>query len=182
MHLVDNGGQRPSSDDINPDALEYLFAPKAPSKTPWVEIVSEGQPVIRITPEYVRLQTKVEVLKGALELTSEQLHESHRQIGRLAAEVARKDELLQELADYRAKAAIGIASIRHNQLLREKIDDLLARAELTKSGAEPVVADHPITADNYRVGKEKFAPFPFLVLITLLMLGFAATVLLTILQ
>ncbi len=214
MHLVENW-QRPASDDINPDALEYLFGQKKLGRaTPWVEMAGDPEPVVRITPEYIRLQTRVEILKATIELTSEQLHEAHHKIGMLAAELARRDLVLKELSEYRAKAAMAVAYGRHNELLQLQITGL--KNELAKEQAKlrTAASDHflsggdkplpytttasavisaaaavvsarelqTITAENYRTVNAKDFSFPFLLLNSLLTLGFATAVLITILH
>jgi len=194
MHLVENW-QSPSSDDINPDALEYLFNQKQSSrKTPWVEMASEPEPVVRITPEYIRLQTRVEILKGTIELTSSQLQEAHFKIGMLSAELARRDDQLRELSEYRVRAAMAVAYARHNELLqsaldqtkRELTESLAKHTDLAAGGALAAFASTPdldrVTADNYRIAKSKNFSFPFLLLNSLLMIGFATAVLITILR
>jgi len=205
MHLVENW-QRPASDDINPDALEYLFGQKKLGRvTPWVEMAADPEPVVRITPEYIRLQTRVEILKATIELTSEQLHDAHHKIGMLAAELARRDLLLKELTEYRAKAAMAVAYGRHNELLQLQITGL--KNELEQVKLRTAASDHfvtagdtalpytttasaivsaqeleTITAENYRTVNAKDFSFPFLLLNSLLILGFATAVLITILH
>ncbi len=196
MHLVENW-QRPASDDINPDALEYLFSRKKHNRTtPWVEMASEPEPVVRITPEYIRLQTRVEILKATIELTSTQLQEAHHKIGMLAAELARGEAQIKELTDFRAKAAMAIAHARQNELLQLQVvslRDALALAEAKpRIAAAPVVSTlsavvltrqlDKVTAENYRPVNAKDFSFPFLLLNFLLVLGFATAVLITILH
>jgi hypothetical protein len=191
MHLVENF-QRPASDDINPDALEYLFSNGKP-QSQWEALAqAEQEPVARITPAYIRLQTKVEVLKGALELTGEQLHEAHHKIGMLAAELSRRDEKLKELNDYRAKAAMSVFYERQNDLMRMALEEM---EKLTAAKGEPRCdVDHAsiaagyaaavdrIDASNYKPKNVKTFCFPSLTLNTLMVLGFAAAVLATILH
>lgn len=190
MHLVDNAGQVPAADDINPDSLEYLFAQSGPKrgKTPWVEMAGGSeQPVARITPEYVRLNTKVELLKGALELTQEQLHEAHHRMGMLAAELARRDELLKELADYRVRAALTIGYQRQNELLRTHVNELNAQLKALAAVVSNKVPDHEsakpavtptesVTAENYVLFRPKLV-FPMALLNAVLVLAFATLVL-----
>jgi hypothetical protein len=185
MHLVDNW-QRPAADDINPDALEYLFANKVQDNTPWVRIAGEAQsePVARITPEYIRLQTRVEILKGIVELTNEQLHEAHHQIGMQAAELARRDVLLQELSDYRAKAAMSIAYQRQNDLLRNRVEELQQAVQfLGDYAVAEQKASHPlINASNYVVGKQRPFSVSSLSITTAVVIVFAMVALITVLN
>lgn len=185
MHLVENW-QRPASDDINPDALDYLFDQKAPDKTPWVRMAGEVQsePVARITPEYVRLQTRVEVLKGIVELTNEQLHEAHHKIGMQAAELARRDEQLRDLSDYRAKAAMAVAYQRQNDMLRTRIEELQQAIEFLGeyAASEQKTATTTIDASNYVVGKPRPFGISTLAINTALVIIFAMAVLITVLN
>lgn len=188
MHLVENG-QTPAADDINPDALEYLFGQTKSTRTPWVEMVGESEPVARITPAYIRLQTKVEVFKGALELTQEQLQEAHHKIGMLSAELARRDVLLKELADYRVRAAMAIGFERQNKLMQAALEELVTELENVKGEAKTaetsnwvVLESVPVHAETYRVKNERTFGFPYGILNALLVLGFAICVLATILH
>lgn len=197
MYLVDNAGQLPASDDINPDALEYLFAQSMPKrgKTPWVEMVGGNEQVARITPEYVRLNTKVELLKGALEHNQEQLHEAHHKMGMLAAELARRDERLKELADYRVRAAMAIGYERQNAMLRSQITELQAQIEALvavvsnkvpaqSQGYAAETTTKPgdaINADSYVLFRPKLV-FPMALLNTVLVLTFAVLVLVILLH
>lgn len=185
MHLVENW-QRPASDDINPDALDYLFAQKAPDKTPWVRMAGEAQsePVARITPEYIRLQTRVETLKGIVELTNEQLYEAHHRIGMQAAELARCNEQLRDLSDYRAKAAMAVAYQRQNDMLRTRIEELQQAIEFLGeyAGTEQNASSPAIDASNYVAGKPRPFGISTLAINTALVIIFAIVVLITVLN
>jgi hypothetical protein len=187
MQLVDNW-QRPASDDINPDALEYLFAQKdAPQKTPWVKVAGEvhNEPVARITPEYIRLQTRVEMLKGIVELTNDQLHEAHHEIGKLSAELARRDVLLQELSDYRAKAAMMIAYQRKAELLQNRVAELQQAIHFIAEYAVPegnTSAPEVINAGNYKVRNVRPFTVSTLAVTTALVIVFAMAALITVLN
>jgi hypothetical protein len=183
MQRLDNW-QRPATDDINPDALEYLFQKSVPEKTPWVRMANEAaaEPVARITPEYIRLQTRVEILKGIVSLTNEQLHEAHHKIGMLSAELARRDILLGELSDYRARAAMSIAYERQNELLKTRVEELqqaiqfLGEYAVTEEKATTPVID----ASNYVVTNPRPWRVSTLAINTALIIFFAIAALSTI--
>ena len=181
MHLVDNW-QRPAHDDINPDALEYLFEKSKPSSNAWQQVGEGQEPVARITPAYIRLQTKVDVLKGALELTSEQLHEAHHKIGMLTAELSRRDVMLRELSDYRTKAAFAVAYERQNVLMRKRIQELQEIISNGSATVEDRVAPVIVNADNYVVRRKRPLSISTLAINTALVVSFAIGALLTILH
>jgi hypothetical protein len=183
MHLVDNW-QRPAADDINPDALEYLFEKSKPSANAWQQVAGDSnEPVARITPAYIRLQTKVEVLKGALELTNEQLHEAHHKIGMLSAELSRREVMLRELSDYRAKAAFAVGYERQNAMMRERIQELQEIISNGSATVEDRVAPVIVNASNYVVRKTKpKMAVSTLAVNTALVVSFAIAALLTILH
>ena len=185
--------QRPAKDDINPDALEYLFQQAVPDKTPWVRMANDSaaEPVARITPEYVRLQTRVEILKGIVQLTNDQLHEAHHKIGMQAAELARRDVLLGELNDYRAKAAMSIAYQRHNELLKNRVTELEAAVQFLgeyavaeENATTPVVnATTPVVnANNYVVVNPRPFAISTLAINTALVICFALAALATVIH
>jgi hypothetical protein len=187
MQLVDNW-QRPASDDINPDALEYLFAQNnTPQKTPWVKVAGEShnEPIARITPEYIRLQTRVDMLKAIVELTNEQLHEAHHKIGVLTAELARRDVLLKELSDYRAKAAMTIAYQRQSEMLQTRVEELQDAINFISEYAVPsenTSAPVTINAGNYKVQNVRPFSVSTLAISFALVIVFAMAALITVLN
>lgn len=92
--------RRPASDDINPDALEYLLSSQdgmRASSPPWVDIISEPEPAPNKSPEMMRLQTKVEMLAGEVDLLAARLQQSNLQIGFLLAQLAERDSRLEQV-------------------------------------------------------------------------------------
>ncbi len=99
--------QRPASDDINPDALEYLFAPttERSASPPWVEIISQPEPTSRQRPELGRLQAKVEILAAEVDLLSNRLQSANCTIGCLQSQLEEREKLLQNLPELRSVAS-----------------------------------------------------------------------------
>jgi hypothetical protein len=190
--------QLPAVDDINSDALEYLFAPDQPRtpEPPWVKMSGGPEPVARISPQIVRLQAKVESLVGQIELTMQQLQSANYEVGYLKAKLADADQQLKLLADYRAKAALAILGEFEMAALKRQIVDLESKLQqLAPPAKSPTEADSALVA-NQRLsrlfatygsspsrssafGLHNLALMPF---IYLLMLGFAAAILATILN
>lgn len=121
--------QQPAADDINPDALEYLFT--APGlrtgSPPWVDVIAQPDPAARPTPEMLRLQTKIEMLAAEVELLSTRLQQANCQVGYLTAELAQKQQVMETLPQLRialAQAAHSYRTERRNHL-RMLIDLLI---------------------------------------------------------
>jgi hypothetical protein len=110
----------------------------------------------------------------------------------LAAELSRREEKLIELNDYRTKAAMSVFYERQNQLMRmalEEMEKLIAQNADTKCDVDHSViaagyaaAVERVDASNYKPARLKSFCFPSLTLNVLMVLGFAAAVLVTILH
>ncbi len=138
MSLSDTTYQRPATDDIDQDSLEYLFGRKKPT-TPWVKIAREPEPIARISPEMVRLQAKLETFAMQMETMMYQLNKAHVDLGMAKAQLADKNEQLVLFAEYRAKAAYVVIADAERTVLKERIADLemqLAEALEDRSQAE----------------------------------------------
>lgn len=190
--------QLPAADDINSDALEYLFAPDQPRtpEPPWVKMSGGPEPIARISPQIVRLQARVESLVGQIELTMQQLQAANYEVGYLKAKLADADHQLKLLADYRAKAALAILGEFEMAALKRQVADLESKLQQQTAPAEAPGEADSTTVANQRfsrllasygtsparssaLGLHNLALMPF---IYLLMLGFAATILATILN
>ena len=187
--------QLPAGDDINSDALEYLFAPTQPMspEPPWVKMAGGPEPVARISPQVVRLQARVESLVGQIELIMQQLQSANYEVGYLKAKLADADENLKLLADYRAKAALTILGQHEIIRLKQQVQELeskLIAGTVQASGPESLgVSNERLSKllSRYGGAPHKNSSFSLhnlalMPAIYVLMIGFAAAVLATILN
>jgi hypothetical protein len=106
MARVETGWQSPSADDINPDALEYLLigSPERSVSPPWVDIITEPEPAASLTPEMLRLRTKVEILAAEVDILSVRLQQANCQIGYLLSQVSERDKIIESARPLRLPA------------------------------------------------------------------------------
>jgi hypothetical protein len=138
--------QLPSADDIDPDSLEYLLAPKRlRGDAPWVRIVRDPEPVARIGPEMIRLQAKLEALVGQLEIFTNKLAKSNHELGFARAQIAERDKQLELQAEYRVRAAVAIMSDLEKERLVRRIAELeeLVVALVADEAKRPALAETP---------------------------------------
>lgn len=128
--------QRPAADDINPDALEYLFEGTRGRvvEIPWVRAAREPEPVARKGIEQIRLESKVEVLLGQIDLLTSQLQLVNCELGYAKAVLDEREQGLKSLSEYRARAARAILGDVQNEMLRKKVVELEGQVAVLLGG------------------------------------------------